>query len=163
MLFFTACDQDTASEQQVQKKVPQEIYTSLDKPIDQEWLSKLKADLKTKKFAVEKTDTETAMSQISDKRELIISGKAIRHFYIKRQEAEPENYYPDFSLYIFELKSEQEAKEFLEKWIETSRNSALEKISVETSARNGSRVFFLETRAEMFRPYIDHFKKKLES
>ena len=163
LFVIASCTAKKTGNRPATKTTPREIYRSLEKPVDKVWLEKFKADLAAEKFAIERQGIETAMSQAGKKCEVIIRGTAIRHFHIKRQKPQPENYYPDFSLYVFELKNKQEAADFLQKWKGAAQQSTMERISVETFAQNGSRVFYLVTRAEMFRPYIDHFKVKLES
>lgn len=95
---------------------------------------------------------------------LELRGTGISKYYIKRTEAKPKNYYPDFVLLVYQFKNETQTK------LEYSK---IEKALYSSGFCNGKEasklilkkdlVFHFSTRAEMFRGYINTFAKKIEN
>lgn len=127
------------------------------------------ADLKSQKFELKNEAIHPENSFYSWKEDIqfIIKGNGIKAYYFKRIEAEPKNYYPDFILTVFQFKSEDEAQSCFDK-IEAAAKSGMHlrgsegQKSPETIVRKGNEVFFLSTRAEMFRGYIEDCAKRIE-
>jgi hypothetical protein len=131
--------------------------------------SKFILDLKSEKFVIEDSEVsakhEGFYCNYIENTTLTIKGQGIRWYSIKRTEAKPKNYYPDFVLIVYEFKNENEAKIIFDKI-----NSALNTrrrfcnlIEVRNVVINKNEIFTLITRAEMFRGYINDFAERLEN
>lgn len=131
--------------------------------------SKFSLDLKSEKFAIEDSEVSEKHGgfycNYVENTTIHVKGQGIRWYYVKRTEAKPKNYYPDFELIVYEFKNENEAKIIFDKI-----NSALNTrrrfcnlIEVSIVVINKNEIFTLSTRAEMFRGYINDFGKKLEN
>lgn len=144
-----------------------EVVNTVDKQDNKTLFFKFKADLKRGYFKIENTELNSGMSYNDCNQNIILSvkGKGIRKYYIKRQKDKPKNYYPDFVLWVYEFENEGQAKEIENKIVLAlkSGNSFCNGKSPEFITRNGSEVFQLSTRAEMFRGYINEYGKKLKN
>lgn len=128
--------------------------------------SDLQTDLETEKFAIENTEKESSYSEFDGDRKVnvVLRGKGITKYYVKRQEAKPKGYYPDFVLYVFELKDKKAAAECFSKLTMARFSPGLgeERIKdVDVMTQNGNQIYILSTRGEIFRPYITDFAKRL--
>lgn len=131
--------------------------------------SKLNLDLGLEKFVIEnqKSDSVYNLRYFDCDRNvnILVKGEGVRWYYIKRTEAKPKNYFPDFVLYVLEFNNENEAKLNYDKislaLISSGRfcNGKGPKDLV----MNTSEVFYLTSRAEMFRGYIDDFVQKIKN
>lgn len=131
--------------------------------------SRFQSDLKEEKFVIKEmkfTDNEkSGFSNCESNTIYSIKGEGIRWYYIKRSEAKPENYYPDFTLYVYEFKTEEEAKKnyTLIKEALKSRGEFCNGKQPTIVVRNSNEIFSFSTRAEMFRNYIENFAGKIEN
>lgn len=128
-------------------------------------LSKFKIDLKKDKFKIKtlKVLENTSYNNCDDNIEIQLKGTGITSYYVKRIEAKPEKYYPDFVLIVQEFENEIEANIGYAK---------IKKALYSYGFCNGKEprkllikentVFCFSTRAEMFRGYINDFAKKIE-
>ncbi len=148
-------------------KTKTEIIYTVDKQGDNKLFSKFNADIKQEKFKIENIEMNSEMSYNDCIRNVIltIKGQGIRKYYIKRQEAKPKNFYPDFILWVYEFDNEEQAQK-----VKNLINDALKSGSgfcngkdPKLITKNGNKVFYLSTRAEMFRSYIINFGKKIEN
>ena len=161
---FTACNFIGANKKP-QDVYPDNNYTSIRCSEDAEWFKKFKADLAQEKFAIESVKTERSYRKYDGNKKNYVSIKGlVTRYYIKRQEAQPANYYPDFVMYVIDLNDKKQAGYcFSDLTMATfSPGKGEERIKdIETMTQNGNRVFILTTRAEMFRNYINTFIHKI--
>lgn len=148
-------------------KYPKEIFTTAS-GTDESLMLMLKNDLHLEKFKIEKTEKEKSYSQFDGNRKVnvVLQGNGITKYFIKRQEAKPEGYYPDFTMYVISLKNEGTAKRCFDKLYAAmhSRGLGEERMkNVETITQNGNHIFFLSTRGELFRGYINVFAEKIHN
>lgn len=100
-------------------------------------------------------DTETEFS---------IKGDGMRVLSFRRTKPKPENYYPDFVLSIYKFKTETEAKLCYEKISDALKGGRFPNGKVPSIVTiNKNEVFYLSTRAEMFRGYIDEFANRIKN
>lgn len=150
-------------------KAKEEIIHTENEENNEALFSKFRSDLESKKFAIEQSDMNEkhggSYSNCEKNLILNIKGQGIRWYYIKRKEAKPKNYYPDFSLRVYEFKNENEAKLNFDKinLALKSNGRFCNGKSPIVIVRNRNEVFELSTRAEMFRGYIKDFANKLEN
>lgn len=133
------------------------------------FLKKLKKDLKNDHFFIDKSEDGAQNNGVYSHcgKDLTINIKewGVKWFHIKRSVDEPENYYPDFTLTIFEFKNEDEAQKYLDKINPLLRPNArfCNSKSPIKIVRNKSKIYELQTRAEMFRGYTNDFAEKIKS
>ena len=110
------------------------------------------------KIESEKDKGVNYYANCKDNLKLIIKGDGIKYYYVKRTEAKPKNYYPDFSMSIYEFKTIVEAI-----GVEKELNQALcNRKSIEYIVRYKNKIIHLETRAEMFRGYIKKYADEIQ-
>lgn len=126
-------------------------------------------DLKNQKFELENRDAQPMNSFYSWKEDVqyIIQGDGISTYHFKRTEAKPENYYPDFTITVFQFTGENEAQSCLDKIEEPAKTGNVTRGSEplknpQAILRKGNAVFLFSTRAEMFRGYIEDCAKRIE-
>lgn len=161
LLLLVSCNQQQSSDD-IKTEVVQETFQTYPELVKDSLLIKLKNDLKTEKFAIEKVVKENSYTEYDGNRNVnvVVKGEGITKYTIKRQEAKPAGYYPDFNMYVFELKNETLAKDCFAKltFARFSPGSGEKRMKdVLVMTQNGNKVFILFTRAEMFRSYITHF------
>lgn len=133
---------------------------------DNDLISKLEPEFKKDKFKIEKIEfmEENTYDNCDDNLILKITGKGIKKYYVKRQEAKPKNHYPDFVLWIYEFETEGETIA-VEKEIRKafdSGNSFCNGKSPEYIVRYKNKIIHLGTRAEMFRDYVKTYAEKIK-
>ncbi|WP_289663820.1 hypothetical protein [Flavobacterium panacagri] len=133
---------------------------------DKDLISKLNTDFKKEKFKIDEVQTIKENSYPNCKENLILKfkGNGIKEYYVKRQEAKPKNYYPDFTMWIYEFKNEEETKiaEYEIQKAFNSGNGFCNGKSPEYIVRYKNKIIHLGTRAEMFRGYIKNYADKIE-
>ena len=165
-VILLSCSEGKMEKQTTEQEIlmyPKEIFSTV---AGGSLPSDLQTDLETEKFAIEKTEKESSYSEFDGDRKVnvVLQGKGITKYYVKRQEAKPEGYYPDFVLYVFDLKDKKAAAECFAKLTLARFSPGLgeERIKdVETMTQNRNQIFILSTRGEIFRPYITDFAKKI--
>ena len=126
---------------------------------DKELIGQLEKAFKMDKFKIEgeKDKGENSYANCKDNLKLVIKGNGIKYYYVKRTEAKPKNYYPDFSMSIYEFKTIGETVG-VEKEI---KQALCNRKSIEYIVRYKKQIIHLETRAEMFRGYIKNYADKI--
>jgi hypothetical protein len=97
--------------------------------------------------------------------DIVAKGKGIHWYYIKRQKAKPDYYYPDFVLYVFEFKDSTTAQSHfktIDAALHTHDDFANGK-GPNKLIRKGNELFYFISRAEMFRGYLNHFASEIEA
>ena len=133
---------------------------------DKELITQLEKDFKKEKFKIEseKNGGENSYANCKDNLTLEIEGGGIKHYYVNRIEAKPKNYYPDFSMSIYEFETEEETVA-VEKEIQKafgSGNGFCNGKEPNYIVRYKNKIIHLSTRAEMFRDYIKNYGEKIE-
>lgn len=168
MLLFS-CSEDVEESNSSDAITRTEIIQTTNQPKNTGLIQTLIADLKSQKFELKNEDIDPTDSFYDWKEDIqfIIKGNGINVYSFKRTEAKPEYCYPDFILTVYEFRSEDEAQSCLDK-IEAAAKSGMHlrgsegQKSPETIVQKGNEVFFLSTRAEMFRGYIEDCAKRIE-
>lgn len=164
LLLLAGCHPvDKAPEEAVTKKTVYKTHPGKQEALFSYFLD----ELRQAEFAIEESEQKSSYSftNCQTGEDIVLKGKGVSWYYIKRQEAEPEHYYPDFSLHVFRLGSEAEASEALTR-IQVAMRAYKRDCSimgVDEITRNGREIFYFSTRAEMFRGYMRDFAKKIES
>lgn len=145
-----------------------EIKTFNTKAIDdKELISRLEEDFRKGKFKIESKEDkrEESFSNCNDNLILKIKGNGIRRYYVKRTEAKPKNYYPDFMIFIYEFDSEAEAEDVEEEIREAfySGNGFCNGKGHDYLVRYKNKVVQLATRAHMFMDYTKEYAEKIKS
>jgi hypothetical protein len=133
---------------------------------DKDLMTQLQEIFKKDKFTIESEQigNESSFANCADNITLLFKGNGIKHYYLKRTEAEPKNYYPDFRMSIFEFKTVGETRA-IEKEI-------IKGFGLGNGFCNGkepnyivtykNKIIHLTTRAEMFRGYIKKVAEEIE-
>lgn len=127
------------------------------------FFKKLERDNFTSK--VEKTPSNFIIRNCITKQSYTINGSGFKTFYFKSRKPINRNYYPDFIVSVFTFASNAEAEKYAEIIRKSSRVYNLSSDQFECGwdklpqkvISNGHFVFYLTTRAEMFRTYIDKY------
>lgn len=146
-----------------------EIIQTTDDLENEGLISRLISDLKSEKFELEERDIHphTSFYDSDSEVQFVMRGNGMKAYAFKRTEAKPENYYPDFILTVFEFETESAAASCFDK-IEAPAKRGMQLPGVlvqknpQTIVLRGNEVFFLSTRAEMFRGYIEDCAKRIE-
>lgn len=133
---------------------------------DKELIAHLEKDFKKEKFKIEskKKNGKSSYAICKDNLTLEIEGSGIKQYYIKRTEAKPKNYYPDFSMYVYEFDTEEETfavQKEIQKAFGTGNGFCNGK-EPNYIVRYKNKIVHLSTRAEMFRDYIKNYGEKIE-
>lgn len=161
-----SCNFSRKTEQSVKVSLPDEVLLTKNMPDNEQILTRLRDDLQKETFRIEaRKEGSIGWYDGEKKKYLVVKGDGIRRYYIQRKEAEPENYYPDFSMYVLEFSTEAQARACLEKINAalSTRDEFRHGKAPQTAVVNQNEVFCLSTRAEMFRGYINDFAGKIES
>jgi len=134
---------------------------------DKELISQLEEDFKKGKFIIDSKEDgkEKSFSNCNDNLILKIKGDGIRRYYVKRTEAKPKNYYPDFMVWIFEFDTEDEAEDVKEEIQEAfdSGNGFCNGKTPHYLVRYKNKFVLLGTRAHMFMDYPKEYAEKIKS
>jgi len=160
--------------QQVEGDIPEptpepeiEVIKTADKADNSVLFSKFLADLSSETFQIETTELNTKKSYKDCDRNVFLNmeGQGIRKYYVKRQEEKPKNYYPDFIVWVYEFENEGKAINVEKRILAAlmSKGRLCEGKDPTNIVRNKNEVFQLQTRAEMFRGYINDFGEKLKN
>jgi len=117
----------------------------------------LTKELKKMSFKIEASSGGTGGSFNNCTTNTIITfaGTGIRHYYAKRTKAKPKNYYPDFSLTIYEFENDSIAKNTHDTIQVALRSGGFcNGKAPEMVLQNKNKLFYLSTRANMFVDYI---------
>ncbi len=180
LLFSFSCNQ--VSEKKINKNeiVEEKIYWDIpnkntkneilntNKSInDSVLIEKLLKDFSKVKFKIETTEVigTNSYANCNDNLILKIEGRGIKQYYVKRTEAKPKNYYPDFIMFIYEFENEDSAI--------NAENEIIKAYKSGNGYCNGKGPFYiiryknqiidLRTRAEMFRGYIMDIAEKIKN
>jgi hypothetical protein len=168
LLFLSACNQQYMHDKQQiddsfigfkanQNTITESIQT-IESPNISKLIDQLKIDLAKDKFKIEVLDNKLSQTYSNCEENKIIKfeGAGMKSFYIKREEAKPKNYYPDFMLYIYALADESKAEA-----IDTEISKALQTDNGFCNGKsklivhhNKNLLIVLGTRADMFMNYI---------
>lgn len=88
--------------------------------------------------------------------QLRIEGSGVTRYYIKRTEAKPKNYYPDYVMWVMQFADPNQAQQ-VEQQIRAAKRSGqgfCNGKNAEYFVRDGRNVIHLSTRAHMFIDYI---------
>lgn len=133
---------------------------------DDDLISKLEEDFKKEKFKIESVELikENSYNNCKDNQILKLRGNGIKKYYIKRIEAKPKNYYPDFMMWVYEFETEEETiateKEIRKAF--DSGNGFCNGKAPEYFVRYKNKIVHLGTRAEMFRGYIKNYAETIK-
>lgn len=133
---------------------------------DKDLITQLEKDFKKDKFKLEigKSGLENSFDNCKDNVTIYLKGKGNKNYYVKRTEAKPKNYYPDFSMSIYEFETTEQA---IIDYTEIQKafgpgNGFCHGKQPEYIVRYKNKIIHLDTRAEMFRDYIKKYADKIE-
>lgn len=138
-------------------------------PDQVELLNSLKAKLEENEFNIEEQEVTflPGFSNCEDNTTIQMEGKGIRSYFARSRKPEKntEDFYPDFTIQVFEFPSEQIAQEKFE-----IMNKALHSDGRFCNGKapqilviNKNEVFQFLTRAEMFRGYINEYSEFVQN
>lgn len=134
---------------------------------DKELIARLEKSFKKDKFKIESeiNGGGNSYGNCNDNLTLEIKGNGTKHYFVKRTEAKPKNYYPDFSMSVYEFETEEEtvAAENEIKKAFSSWNGFCNGKSPNYIVRYKNQIVHLHTRAEMFRGYIKDYAEKIRT
>lgn len=162
-LACTTNDDSTA----VVNTTPKEIIYTIDQPTNKALFDFFKETLKADTFKIEDSRKERNFVWRDGKRkvDIVAKGKGIHWYYIKRQKAKPDYYYPDFVLYVFEFKDSIAAQSHF-KTIDAALHTHDEFANGKGPnklIRKDNELFYFTSGAEMFRGYLNHFAAEIEA
>jgi len=148
------------------EKTTTEILKSNKSINDTGLISILQPYLDKQKFKIEDIKLLKSKSYKNCKDNIIITiaGNGIKQYYVKRTETKPENYYPDFTMRVYQFENNTTAT--------NAKNKLLKAFESANGYCNGkepnyiiihkNKMIHLTTRAEMFRGYLIDIKENIK-
>ncbi len=134
-------------------------------PNQLELLNSLKAKLEENEFNIEEQEAKggSSFTNCEDNTTIQMEGKGIRSYFARsRKPAQnTEDFYPDFTIQVFEFPNEQIAKqkfEIMNKALQSKGDFCNGK-APQILVINKNEVFQFSSRAELFRGYINEFSE----